>query len=92
MNFSLHYSINYFKNDNGFPSILNLFRLMHLFRNDFQRYVQDPVQMPDITKRNSNAHFILGNTGHALRGLTVNVTKNWFYIKCVTRLQTKTQI
>ena len=68
MNFSLHYSIKYFKNNNCFPSILIFFffQLMRLFRKDFQRNVQHSIQMSDITKRNSNVHFILGNTGHAL--------------------------
>ena len=31
----------------------------------FQRNVQHSIHMSDITKRNSNVHFILGNTGHA---------------------------
>ena len=42
-----------------------------IFRKGFQKNVQDSIQMPDITKRNSNVHFSLGNTGHATRGLTV---------------------
>ena len=59
MNFSLHCKIEYFKNNNCFPSILNLFfQLMRLFRNDFQRNVQHSIHMSDITKRNSNVHFI----------------------------------
>ena len=63
MNFSLHYSIS---NNKGFPSILNLsFSLMRLFRKDFLRDVDDSVQTPHISKRNSNIHFILGNAGHA---------------------------
>ena len=50
---------------NCFPSILNLFlQLMHLFRKDFQRNIQHSIKMLDITKRNSNVHFILGKTGH----------------------------
>ena len=67
MNFSLHYSIKYFKNNNCFPSILNLFFFssMCLFRKDFQRNVQHSIHMLGITKRNLNVHFILGNTGHA---------------------------
>ena len=74
MNFSLHGKIEYFKNNNCFPSILNLFfQLMRLFRNDFQRNVQHSIHTSDITKRNSNVHFILGNTVHAWPGLTVNI-------------------
>ena len=74
MNFSLHYSIKYFKNNNYcFPSILNLFfLLMCLFRKDFQRNVQHSIHMSDITRRNLNVHFILGNTGHTGHELTVN--------------------
>ena len=45
---------------------------MHVFWKDFQRNLQDSIQMPDITKRNLIVHFILGNTGHAGRKLTVN--------------------
>ena len=72
MNFSFHYSNKYFKNNNCFPSILNFFfLLMRLFRKDFQRNVQHSIHMSDITKRNSNVYFILGNTGHAWRELTV---------------------
>ena len=51
---------------NCFPSIfIFCFQLMHLFWKDFQRNLQDFIQMPDITKRNLNVHVILGNTGHA---------------------------
>ena len=86
MNFSLHYSIKYFKNNNSFPSILNLFFfgvLMRLFRKDFQRNVQHSIHMWDITKRNLNVHFILGNTGHAWRELTViEVIKSESLLKC----------
>ena len=59
MNFSLHHSIS---NNKGFPSILNLFffQLMYLFRKDFLRNVDDSIQTPDISKRNSNIHFISG--------------------------------
>ena len=73
MNFSLHCSIKYFKNNNCSPSILNLFffLLMRLFRRDFQRNVQHSIHTADIAKRNSNIHFILGNTGHAWREWTV---------------------
>ena len=39
-------------------------QFMRLFQKDFQRNVQHSIQMPDITERNSNVHFILGNTGH----------------------------
>ena len=46
---------------------------MRLFRKDFQRNVQHSIHMSDITKRNSNVHFILGNTGHAGRELTVKM-------------------
>ena len=46
---------------------------MRLFRNDFQRNVQHSIHTSDITKRNSNVHFILGNTVHARPGLTVIV-------------------
>ena len=68
MNLSWHYSIKYFKNNNCFPSILNLFfLLMCLFWKDFQRNVQHSIHMSDITKRNLNVHFILGNTGHTWR-------------------------
>ena len=76
MNFSLHYSIKYFKNNNCFPSIfLNLFffLLMCLFWKNFQRNVQHSIHMSVITKRNSNVHFIFGNTGHAWHELTVKV-------------------
>ena len=72
MNFSLHYSIKYFKNNNCFLSILNLF-FFSVNAKDFQRNVQHSIQMSFITKRNSNVHIILGNTGHAWRGLTVTV-------------------
>ena len=34
------------------PIILNVFQLMLPFRKDFQRNLQDSMQMPDITKRN----------------------------------------
>ena len=66
MNFSLHYSIKYFKNNNCFPSILNFFKLMRLFfGKDFLRNLQDSTQMLEITKRNLNVLFIFGNTCHA---------------------------
>ena len=72
MNFSLHCSIKYFKNNKCSPSILNLFFLLvRLFRRDFQRNVQHSIHTGDIAKRNSNIHFILGNTGHAWREWTV---------------------
>ena len=72
MNFSLHCKIEYFKNNNYFPSILNLFsQLMRLFRNDFPGNVQHSIHTSDNTKRNSNVHFIFGNTVHAWPGLTV---------------------
>ena len=74
MNFSLHCSMKYFKNtcNNCFPSISNLFfLLMRHFWKDFQRNVQHFIHMPDITKRNPNVHFILGNTGHVWHELTV---------------------
>ena len=77
MNFSLHCKIEYFKNNSCFPSISNLFfffQLIRLFRNDFQRNVQHSIHTSDITKRNSNVHFILENTVHALPGLTVKGT------------------
>ena len=45
--------------------------LMHLFWKDFQRNVQHSIHTSDITKRNSNVHFILGKTGHAWCGLTL---------------------
>ena len=31
------------------------------FSEGFQRNVDDSIQMPDISWRNSNVHFILGN-------------------------------
>ena len=72
LNFSLHCSIKYFKNNNCFPSILNLFFLLIiLFWKNFLWDVQDSIHISDITKRNSNIHFILGNTGHAWREFTV---------------------
>ena len=46
---------------------------MCLFRKDFQRNHQDSIQMADVTKRNLNVHFILGNTGHAWHRLTVTI-------------------
>ena len=46
---------------------------MRLFRNDFQRNVQHSIHTSDITKRNSNVHFILGNTVYAWPGLNVNL-------------------
>ena len=75
MNFSLHYSIKYFKNNNCFPSILNLFfsLFIRLLQKDFQRRVQHSIHLSDITKRNSNVRFIPGNTGHARREVTVTV-------------------
>ena len=54
---------------------------MHLFRKDFHRNVQHSIHISDITKRNSNVHFILGNTGHARRELTVHVNGYIFMIK-----------
>ena len=67
LNFSLHYKIKYFKDNNCFPSILNLFffSVNASFSERFQRNVQHSIHMSDISKRNSNVHFILGNTGHA---------------------------
>ena len=51
MKFSLHCKIEYFKNNNCFPSILNLFfQLMRLFRNNFQRDVQHSIHTSDITE------------------------------------------
>ena len=42
------------------------------FSERFPEKLQDSIiQMPDITKRNSIVHFILGNTGHACRRLSV---------------------
>ena len=35
--------------------------------------VDDSIQMLDISKRNLNVNFILGNTGHSWRGLIVRV-------------------
>ena len=48
-----------------FPSsLIFFFQLMRFFlRKDFQRNVEDSIQMPEITKRNSNVHLIFGNTG-----------------------------
>ena len=45
---------------------------MRLFRNDLQRDVQHFIHTSDITKSNSNVHFILGITVYACPGLTVN--------------------
>ena len=42
-----------------------------IFLKDFQRNLQDSIQMLDITKRNLNVHFIVGNIGHVLHRLTV---------------------
>ena len=60
MNFSLHYGIKLFKYVESF-----FFLLMRLFWKDFQRNVQHSIHMSDVTKRNSNVLFILGNTGYA---------------------------
>ena len=53
------------KNSKSFPSILILLR--HLFSERFPERTssEDSIQMSNITKRNLNVHFILGNTGHA---------------------------
>ena len=68
MNFPLNYSIKYFKNNDCFPSFyINFSVYDFFFQKGFQKNVQDSIQMPDITKRNSNGHLILGNTGHASR-------------------------
>ena len=58
-----------------FPSILNVFSVNASFRRDFQRNFQDPIQMPNIAKRNSNVHFILGNTGHMRGRLTLRANR-----------------
>ena len=60
----MRFTLQHFKNDNCFPSFF-FFQLMSLSRKDFQRNVQHSIRMPDITKGNSNIHFILGNRGHA---------------------------
>ena len=55
INFPLHYSIKYFKNNNCSPSISFIYLFFSVnasFRKDFQRNLQDSIQMPDITKRN----------------------------------------
>ena len=94
-----HYSIKYFKNNNCFLSILNLFSINAYFSKDFQRNVQHSIQMWDITKRNSCVHFILIlEILVAWRGLTVIlfcmllffVVVNWWHMKrefwCHTRI------
>lgn len=49
-----------------FPLRIENFQLMSVsFRKGFQRNLQDSIQMLGITTRNSDARFILGNTGHA---------------------------
>ena len=73
MNVSLYYSIKYFKNNNCFPSIFFFQLITRHLQKDFQRNLQDSIQMPDITKTNSSVHFILRNTGHTWRRLTVYV-------------------
>ena len=69
MNFSLHYSIKYFKNKNCFPSILNLFfQLFRLLWKDFQRNVHDSIHMSDMGLQRRLRMFILFpeiSTGHA---------------------------
>ena len=65
MNFSLHCKIEYFKNNNCNKYFESFFQLIRLFRNDFQRNVQHSIHTSDITERNSNVHFILGNTVRA---------------------------
>ena len=71
MNFSLHCSIRYFKNNKIIniivsQNILNLFffLIMHLFGKISKRNIQDG-QTSDISKRDLNVHFILRNSGHA---------------------------
>lgn len=48
-----------------FPLRIEKFQLMSVFRKGFQRNLQDSIQMLGITTRNSDARFILGNTGRA---------------------------
>ena len=66
---------------------------MRLFRKDFQRNAQHSIQIPDITKRNPNVRFILGNTGHAWRGLTVTLLKVefWSLKELLTSVKTQTK-
>ena len=73
MNLSLHYSIKCCISRMTIISHVFwiFFQLMNLLQKDFQRNLQDSIQMADTTKRNSNGHFILGNTGHVWRRLTV---------------------
>ena len=95
MNFSLHYSINYFKNENCFPSILNLFSVIASFSKRFPEKCSRSRANAGYYKKEFEFSFHsrkYWSRGYWLRGLTVNLTKNWFSIKCVTRLQTKTQI
>ena len=67
MNFSLHCSIKLFKNNNCLPSKLNFFffSVNASFLERFPEKCSTFNSMSDITKRNSNVHFTLGNTGHA---------------------------
>ena len=52
---------------------------MRLFRKDFFRDIDDSVQTPHISKRNSNIHFILGNAGHAWGRLTVKSSLTFYF-------------
>ena len=77
MNFSLHYSIKYFENNNYcFPSILNVFFSVNAsFSERFPEKCPTFHSHVGHYKENWNVHFILGNTGHASHGLTVMSTE-----------------
>ena len=59
--------------------IFLLARVSVFFRKDFQRNLQDSIQMADIAKRNWHVHVILGNTGHTWRRPTVKLA-GAFYV------------
>ena len=88
MNFPLHNSIKYFKNNIFFPSIFNLFFVF--FGKISREMFNSPFKCRTFWKKNSNVHFIQENTGHSWRGLTVTAPWiHWREISQVYMLKTR---
>ena len=82
MNFPFHNSIKYFKNNIFFPIIFNLFLVF--FGKISREMLNSPFKCLTFWKKNSNFHFIRGNTGHSWRGLTA--TASWIHWREISQV------
>ena len=80
MNFSLHYTIKYFKSNNCLQIFCFVFLFVCLFvvvvvffffGKISREIFKIPFKCRTLQNKNSNVHFILGNTGHTWRRLNV---------------------